>query len=53
MVGLVGMVSVVGVVGVVSMVMVGIGAYRLAERQMGLTDTCQACSRSICALQSW
>ena len=52
MVGMVGMVYMVGIVGMVVMV----GKSCLAEQdmqQLGSTDTCLACTRSICALQSW
>jgi hypothetical protein len=54
MVGMVGMVYMVGMVGMVVMVVM-VGKSCLAEQdmqQLGLTDTCLACTRSICALQS-
>lgn len=55
MVGMVGMVYMVGMVGIVGMVVM-VGKSCLAEQdmeQLGSTDTCLACTRSICALRSW
>ena len=56
MVSMVSMVMVgMGMVGMVGMVVM-VGKSCLAEQdmeQLGSTDTCLACTRSICALRSW